>query len=131
MKPNTRASSKPAPKPCPLCQLVRRFLLAAGFLLLAIWLQPGWRLPAHIDYTSLVGDLFLAAFVLVFAWKFWLYRRDLGAQTQRDQTMDTASSSGVAARTAAQARARAALADATPMPKPTQVPVRTAPTEED
>lgn len=114
MKPNIRAGSKPAPKPCALCQLVRRFLLAAGFLLVAIWVKPDWRLPPHIDYTALVGDLFLVAFAMVFVWKFWRHRREQAAEARQAPPLSEPGFSRASARAAAQARAQAALAASPP-----------------
>jgi len=54
---------------------IRYFLIVAGMLLLALWARPDWRLPPGYDYSAIVGDLFLGAFVVVFVWKYWVYRR--------------------------------------------------------
>ena len=56
---------------------IRYFLIVAGMLLLALWARPDWRLPPGYDYGAIVGDLFLAAFVVVFVWKYVVYRRSL------------------------------------------------------
>lgn len=56
---------------CKFCRNVRYFLIFAAFLLVMLWTQPEWRLPAGIDYSTLVGDLFLLAFLVTFGWKLW------------------------------------------------------------
>ena len=48
---------------------IRYFLIVAGMLLLALWARPDWRLPPGYDYSAIVGDLFLGAFVVVFIWR--------------------------------------------------------------
>jgi len=67
---------KPAKQPCVLCQRIRGFLIAAAFLLVFMWSQPDWRLPVWLDLTTLVGDLFLFAFVALFCFKLWQHRRN-------------------------------------------------------
>ena len=67
---------KPAPKACKVCQTIRHFLILAAFLIVMLWLQPEWRLPAGFDYSTLVGDLFLLAFIAMLGYKYWLYRKD-------------------------------------------------------
>lgn len=62
-------------KTCAVCMRIRYFLIVAGMLLLALWARPDWRLPPGYDYGAIVGDLFLAAFVVVFVWKYVVYRR--------------------------------------------------------
>ena len=62
-------------KTCAVCMRIRYFLIVAGMLLLALWARPDWRLPPGYDYSAIVGDLFLGAFVVVFIWKYWVYRR--------------------------------------------------------
>ena len=67
---------KPPQKPCKVCQTVRHFLILAAFLLIMLWVNPEWRLPAGYDYSTLVGDLFLLAFIGMVGYKYWLYRKD-------------------------------------------------------
>lgn len=61
---------------CKTCQTIRRFLYFAGVLLVLMWAQPDWRLPPDYDYSTLVGDAFLAVFLAVFGWKYYQYRKD-------------------------------------------------------
>ena len=69
-------NKRQANKPCAVCQLIRRFLIFAAFLLILMWSQPEWRLPAWLDGTKLVGDLFLLAFVLLLAYKLWQHYKN-------------------------------------------------------
>ena len=62
---------------CKICKQLRYFLVVAVCLLVLMWVQPDWRLPQGIDYNVLVGDLFLWAFIGLFAYKWWEYRRSL------------------------------------------------------
>jgi polyferredoxin len=62
-------------KPCTVCQLIRRFLFVAVLLLVLMWSQPSWHLPAWFDLTTFMGDLFLLVFVLMFAYKLWQHYR--------------------------------------------------------
>jgi hypothetical protein len=74
------ATVKPNPnrkQPCAVCMRIRKFLYVAVALLAVMWLKPEWRLPAGFNYSAIVGDLFLAAFVLVFAYKWWEHKRDV------------------------------------------------------
>lgn len=64
------------PKDCPICRFMRRFLLVAAFLLIAIWAQPDWALDPGIDYGALVGDAFALLFIAVLIWKVLAYRRE-------------------------------------------------------
>jgi hypothetical protein len=64
-------------QPCAVCMRIRKFLYVAVALLAVMWLKPEWRLPAGFNYSAIVGDLFLAAFVLVFAYKWWEHKRDV------------------------------------------------------
>jgi hypothetical protein len=66
----------PTRKACKVCQTIRHFLILAAFLLLMLWVQPEWRLPAGFDYSALVGDLFLLAFIAMLGYKYWQYRKD-------------------------------------------------------
>ena len=87
---NTRPRTRPG-KPgqdCKVCRTIRRFLLLAALLLVLVWSQPDWRLPPHYDYSTLVGDLFLLAFVLVFAWKYYVYRREQRAERERERAQE-------------------------------------------
>ncbi len=61
---------------CQACQQIRRFLLLAAFIMLLMWSQPDLRLPAWIDLTTLVGDLFLLAFLGTVAYKLWQHHRN-------------------------------------------------------
>ena len=63
-------------KDCKVCRRIRQFLILAAALLVMMWAQPGWRLPPGFDYTTLVGDLFLWAFLALFAFKAWQHYRD-------------------------------------------------------
>jgi len=81
MRKPPHPGSRGPDKDCPVCRQIRRFLLGAGFLLVMMWAQPQWVLPPGFDYGTLVGDLFLAAFVLVFGWKYYRYRQDKKAST--------------------------------------------------
>ncbi len=69
-------STKAKNKDCKVCRHIRQFLILAAVLLVLIWAQPDWRLPAGIDYTTLVGDLFLWGFLAMFAFKAWQYYKD-------------------------------------------------------
>lgn len=60
---------------CKICKQLRYFLVVAACLLMLMWVQPEWRLPQGIDYNVLIGDLFLWAFIGLFAYKLWEYRR--------------------------------------------------------
>jgi hypothetical protein len=71
-----RVRKRPAGKVCAVCVQIRRFLIGAGFLLAMLWAKPDWNLPKGLDYTTLVGDLFLGAFVLLLGWKYYRYRQD-------------------------------------------------------
>ena len=82
-------------KTCAVCMRIRYFLIVAGMLLLALWARPDWRLPPGYDYSAIVGDLFLGAFVVVFLWKYWVYRRSrnqTGADTAAEDASREASS---------------------------------------
>jgi hypothetical protein len=65
--------SKDKGKDCKTCKQIRYFLVIAAAILMLMWSQPDWRLPPGFDYATLVGDLFLWAFLLVFAYKAWRY----------------------------------------------------------
>lgn len=69
-------NKRQANKPCAVCQLIRRFLIAAAFVLILMWSQPDWRLPQSLDLSTLIGDLFLLAFVLLFAFKLWQHYKN-------------------------------------------------------
>lgn len=60
---------------CKICKQLRYFLVVAVCLLVLMWVQPDWRLPQGIDYNVLVGDVFLWAFIGLFVYKLWDYRR--------------------------------------------------------
>ena len=62
---------------CKICKQLRYFLVVAVCLLVLMWVQPDWRLPQGFDYNVLVGDLFLWAFIGLFVYKLWEYRRSL------------------------------------------------------
>ena len=67
----------PKKKPvCQVCQQIRRFLLLAALILALLWSQPDLRIPAWIDLTTLVGDLFLLAFLGTFGYKLWQHFRN-------------------------------------------------------
>jgi hypothetical protein len=51
-------------------------LILAAFLLILLWSDPDWRLPPGFDYATLVGDLFLWAFLAMVAYKAWRYYKD-------------------------------------------------------
>lgn len=50
--------------------------MVAVMLLVLMWSQPDWRLPAWFDLTTMAGDLFALAFVLLFAYKLWQHYRN-------------------------------------------------------
>jgi hypothetical protein len=77
-------------KTCAVCMRIRYFLIVAGMLLLALWARPDWRLPPGYDYSAIVGDLFLGAFLLVFVWKYWVYRRSRNQAGADHSTVDAA-----------------------------------------
>lgn len=81
-KPNSIAK-----KPCAVCMRIRKFLYVAAVLLAVMWLKPEWRLPAGYNYSAIVGDLFVAAFVAVFAYKWWEHKRDVkrNGETQEER----------------------------------------------
>ncbi len=62
---------------CKICKQLRYYLVVAVALLTLMWVQPDLRFPQGIDYNVLVGDLFLWAFVGLFVYKLWQYRRGL------------------------------------------------------
>lgn len=62
---------------CKICKQLRYYLVVAAALLMLMWVQPEIRLPGGIDYNVLIGDLFLWAFLALFAYKLWDYRRSL------------------------------------------------------
>ena len=82
-KPKTKRK-----KTCAVCMRIRYFLIVAGMLLLALWARPDWRLPPGYDYSAIVGDLFLGAFVVVFLWKYWVYRRSRNQSGADDAAAD-------------------------------------------
>ena len=84
-KPKTKRK-----KTCAVCMRIRYFLIVAGMLLLALWARPDWRLPPGYDYSAIVGDLFLGAFVVVFLWKYWAYRRSRNQIGSDDAAADAA-----------------------------------------
>ena len=63
---------------CRVCRTIRPFLIVAGGLIALLWSQPQWRLPPDYDYSTLVGDLFLVAFLAYFAWRVYDYRQQQG-----------------------------------------------------
>ena len=71
-----RPQDKAKDKDCKVCRRIRQFLILAAALLVMMWAQPGWRLPTGFDYTTLVGDLFLWAFLALFAFKAWQHYKD-------------------------------------------------------
>ena len=77
--PHTSKKTKQK-KPCVVCFRIRYFLIFSGLILILLWLRPEWRLPPGYDYAAIVGDLFLAAFLVVLAWKWLVYRRSLKQQ---------------------------------------------------
>ena len=77
--PHTSKKTKQK-KPCVVCFRIRYFLIFSGLILILLWLRPEWRLPPGYDYAAIVGDLFLAAFLVVLAWKWLVYRRSLKPQ---------------------------------------------------
>ena len=78
--PHTSKKTKQK-KPCVVCFRIRYFLIFSGLILILLWLRPDWRLPPGYDYAAIVGDLFLAAFLVVLAWKWLVYRRSLKQQS--------------------------------------------------
>ena len=66
-------------KPCVMCMRIRKFLYVAAIILAVMWLKPEWRLPPGYNYSAILGDLFVAAFVIVFAYKWWEHKRDIKA----------------------------------------------------
>lgn len=76
---DTEPASRKVAQVCGTCRLVRRFLLAVGFLAVVYLTSPGWRLPEGFDYSALVGDAFLVAFLVVLAYRFRQYRRSARA----------------------------------------------------
>lgn len=66
-------------KPCLVCMRIRKFLYVAAIILAVMWLKPEWRLPPGYNYSAILGDLFVAAFVIVFAYKWWEHKRDIKA----------------------------------------------------
>jgi hypothetical protein len=71
-----KAKAKAKNKDCKVCRHIRQFLILAAALLVLMWSQPDWRLPAGIDYTTLVGDVFLWSFLALFAFKAWQHYKD-------------------------------------------------------
>jgi hypothetical protein len=90
MRKPPRPGSRSPGKDCPVCRQIRRFLMGAGFLLVMMWAQPQWILPKGLDYATLVGDVFLAVFVLVFGWKYYHYRQEKKASSAADEPRDQA-----------------------------------------
>lgn len=77
---DSESTSHPVAQVCGTCRLVRRFLLAVGFLAVVYLTSPQWHLPEGVDYGTLVGDAFLVTFFLVLAYRFRQFRR----RTQAD-----------------------------------------------
>lgn len=74
-------------KPCVVCMRIRKFLYVAAVILAVMWLKPEWRLPPGYNYSAILGDLFVAAFVIVFAYKWWEHKRDvkINGDTQEER----------------------------------------------
>lgn len=68
--------SKTKNKDCKICRQIRHFLILAAVLLILIWSQPDWRLPPGFDYATMVGDVFLWAFLAMLAYKAWQHYKD-------------------------------------------------------
>ena len=85
--PHTSKKTKQK-KPCVVCFRIRYFLIFSGLILILLWLRPDWRLPPGYDYAAIVGDLFLAAFLVVLAWKWLVYRRSLKQQQHDAQVSE-------------------------------------------
>ena len=66
---------------------IRKFLYVAAVILAVMWLKPEWRLPPGYNYSAILGDLFVAAFVIVFAYKWWEHKRDvkINGDTQEER----------------------------------------------
>jgi hypothetical protein len=75
MKKRSILDSSKSGSGCKVCRTVRPFLIVAGALLALLWSQPQWRFPEGFDYSTLVGDVFLAAFVLYIVWRVYDYRK--------------------------------------------------------
>lgn len=78
---NPIVRSKPMPPPrkpgCSVCGKIRIFLFLAIPLLILMWQRPEIEWIQGINSTKFAGDIAVAAFLLVFGWKFWNeYGRD-------------------------------------------------------
>jgi membrane protein CcdC involved in cytochrome C biogenesis len=75
-------SKRKAKKPCKLCKRIRYFMMVLAAIVIMKLLVPGARLPEGYDYARIAGDVALLAFLGVFVWKFWEYRREKKRQDE-------------------------------------------------
>lgn len=49
------------------------FLILTAYLLVMLWSQPAWQLPAGFDNSTRVGDALGLALIGTLGYKYWLY----------------------------------------------------------
>lgn len=55
-------------KDCQVCRHILQFLILTAVLVMLMWLQPDWHLPAGDNDTTRLGDGFLWTFLALFGY---------------------------------------------------------------
>lgn len=57
---------------CKVCRLIRVYLLVAVPVLMMMWMQPKFQIPAGIDGRAVIGYGMGTAVVLMVAWRYYI-----------------------------------------------------------
>ncbi len=57
---------------CKVCRLIRVYLLVAVPVVMMMWLQPDFQIPAGIDGRAVVGYAFGVGVVLMVAYRYYV-----------------------------------------------------------
>lgn len=64
---------------CKVCRTIRPFLIVAVSLIALLWSKPEWRLPPDVDYSVLVGDIFVLGCLAYLVWRIYDHRKQVRA----------------------------------------------------
>lgn len=57
---------------CKVCRLIRVYLLVAVPVLMMMWMQPNFQIPAGIDGRAVIGYGMGTGVVLMVAWRYYI-----------------------------------------------------------